>query len=111
MGALRKHLIELACYRGTDGDNELLEAACKEVRDPAYQKVLFAVYSTARQVAEANYYSRHSALADGGATGEDAKTQIRDAHINRDKMLDSIVHNLLHSVQSVSARQNSIRQR
>lgn len=83
--ALNKHLIALACYRGSD-DKPLVEAL-KEVRELGARKVLLAVFNAARHLTGAEYYRDHGALADEGATAEVAQAQIQDAINNRDALL------------------------
>ncbi len=94
--ALRRHVLALALYRGTDDDP--LEEAFKEVRDPAGQGVLLAIFSAARHLSEAAYYREHSALADADATAEAAEAQIREAYENRDRCLDNMIAGLLRDV-------------
>jgi hypothetical protein len=90
---LRKHVLALARYRGTDDD--LLREVFEEVLDAAGRRILMAVLVSARQFNEAAYYQQHSALADEDATEQAAQAQIRAAHKIRDKVLDNIVDKLL----------------
>lgn len=93
---LRKHVIRLALYRGSE--DELLEEAFKEVHDPAGRKALLVIYNAAQHFAEVDYYRDHSALCDGDAAGEDAEAQIRWAHERRDRVIDGIVERLVDEI-------------
>lgn len=94
--ALRKHVLAIACYRGTEDD--LLEEAFKEVHDRAGRQVLLAIFNAVRSITEADYYRERSALCDGDATADVAEAQIREARENRDKCLDNMIARLLREV-------------
>ena len=93
---LNKHLIALACYRGTD-DKPLVEAL-EEVQELGARKVLLAVFNAARHLTGAEHYLDHSALADEGSTAEVAQAQVKDAIRNREALLRDFGNQLFNIV-------------